>query len=180
MQGAEWLDTELFGYGGSDSISGALYKSGPFPGINQAAAGSFFTAADDYGPLSKAADYIFGMEGGPYTSSFLGDLGKEGIGEVTDLIAGGGGAAQPGSRMPKLNVSLPSGGTPRPRLGGSTNMLPGMGDARFQASLADLYRNTQNSDVQKVFSEAYFKRNLSGTERSLALGSAMPSKSLRG
>ncbi len=182
MQGAEWFDDTILGYG-NDITTGTLYKSGPFPGINQTAAGSFFTTVKDYGPLEKAADYLFGMEGGPYTSSFLGDLGKEGIGEIAGLISGGGGGAQAmrgTTRAPSLNVSLPSGKSGRPSLGSAGSALPGMGDARFQANLADLYKNTQNRDVQNIFSEAYFKRNLSGGERSLALGSAMPSKSLRG
>ena len=172
MQGASWIDTELFGYGAEfiDGSAGSGLSPFGIPTVKK------------FGPLEKAADYLVGFEGGPYASSFLGDLGKEGIGEIAGLIGGSGkgAAAQRGSAVPKLNVSLPSGGTSRPGLGSAGNVLPGMGDARFQASLADLYRNTQNSDVQKVFAEAYFKRNLSGAERSLALGSAMPTKSLRG
>jgi hypothetical protein len=64
-------DTIIGGFRSIDDFFGFTVEA---DGPMGSGLGPFDTPKIGYGPFEKAADYLLGGEGGPYTSSFLGDV----------------------------------------------------------------------------------------------------------
>jgi len=172
---AEWVDDTIFGYG--NDVTSTMYTSGPFPGINQAEAGSYLTTTFDYGPLEKGVDYLFGLEGGPYSSSLLQDLGgfsnvSSKVGKAVSagaesFLGGSKGATSAGSAGQRPGVDVPA-GTVASGLSGLSSS-----DPRIQQATANMLRGEfVNPEIRAVLEAALARRTIQAYGPTISPGSA--------
>jgi hypothetical protein len=176
---AEWIDETVFGYEGltgdyleSDMGYGDFSFGDDYSTYSFRSGDAFFDSVSDYGPLTKAADYLFGTPGGPYSSSLLQDLGI-GLSDVGKAMSAGaesflgGSKGSMGSSRRQLKVDVP-GGVSQSALSGVASSDPRI----RQASASMLRGEFTNPEIRAILEAALARRTITAYSPTISPGSS--------
>lgn len=183
---AQWVDETVFGYSGltgdyleSDlgygdfSFGGGSGLNTDFTSYSFRTGDDFFKSVSDYGPLTKAADYLLGTAGGPYSSSLLQDLGgssnvaKAVSAGAESFLGGSKGATSAGSAGQRPGVDVPE-GTVASGLSGLSSS-----DPRIQQATANMLRGEfVNPEIRAILEAALARRTIQAYGPTISPGSA--------